>query len=436
MIGRLLETGLLTGVLLSSCSGSVAETAGAPKAAVGSKARLAPTAAVSEHAWESRPVEGLGVRSRLWDVAVNEAGVFVAVGTVAAGEYPGEEALVVWRSEDGLSWEEVFRRHDVLEPGDGSGIAPSNAVVAHGLEFAFVGGDCPQRCHPVALYSPDGTSWREVKVPVRLPPPTESAAGRNGGGAVPGRRLILGSPEYTLSGAAMVDVAVLGDRLVAVGWAEGGNGKYSTSHVAWVSDDGGRRWRQVPEGAFGDGDGGAGRDELNRIVPAGDRVVAGGGNRCCYDQSVSGLWVSEDGEAWRAVTLPDAQSVNIDAMGVHDSVVHVISRPAFGEGEEPVQWRLSGNDGWERLQGPPGYGALLGEPGGLALVQSDWPPEGSPGRISLFRSPDGHDFRLSKATSPTAGLTVDTALVVGDRLLVYARSDGANRLFESRAGDN
>ena len=435
MIGRLLGTGVFAGVLLASCSGFAAGTGSPSKAPVENEARPAPAAAVSEEAWEGTPLEGLGARSRLWDVAVNEAGVFVAVGTVSADEYSGEEPLVVWRSEDGISWREVFRRQDPLDTGDGSGLAPSNAVVANGLEFAFVGGDCPQRCQPVALYSPDGTSWREVEVPVRMSSLPETAAGRTGGGAVPGQRLIFGSPEYTLYGAAMIDVAALGDRLVAVGWAEGGGGKYSTSHAAWVSDDGGQRWRQAPDGAFGGGDQEGGRDELNRVVPAGARVVAGGGNRCCYDQSVSGLWASEDGEAWRAVTLPEPHTFNIDAMGVRDATVHVIGRPGFGQGEEPVQWRLASDDGWERLPAPPGLGTLLREPGGLALVQT-WRPEGSSDRISLFRSPDGHDFRLSQATSPTASLTVDTALVVGNRLLVYARSDWANLLFESHAGDD
>jgi len=232
---------------------------------------------------------------------------------------------------------------------------------------------------------------------------------------------------------------------------EGGSGEYGTSRAAWISDDGGRRWRRAPEGAFGDGDDEDrqddgfinNQDELNRIVPAGDRVVAGGGNRCCADQSVSELWVSEDGRAWRAVTLPEAQSVNIDAMGVRGAAVHVIGRPGGGhEGRETVHWRLAGDDTWERLPDPPGPGTVLGESGGLALVQSDYAPEGAGARISLFRSPDGHDFRLSQATSPTAGLNVATSgagsggsavLVVGDRLLVYARSDGGNLLFESRA---
>jgi hypothetical protein len=174
-------------------------------------------------------------------------------------------------------------------------------------------------------------------------------------------------------------------------------------------------------------------------------VVAGGGNRCCHDQSVSELWVSEDGRAWRAVTLPEAHAVNIDAMGVRDAAVHVIGRPGGGhEREEAVHWRLAGDDTWERLPDPPANGTVLGEPGGLALV-SDQPLEGSPGRIRLFRSPDGHDFRLTQATSPTAeGLTVATSgagsggsavLVAGDRLLVYARSGAENLLFESRAGD-
>jgi hypothetical protein len=472
VIGRLLGTGVLAGVLLASCSGFAAETGSPSKAPVENEARPAPAAAVSEEAWEGTPLKGVGARSRLWDVAVNEAGVFVAVGTVRAEDSSTAEPLVVWRSEDGISWREVFRRKDPLDTGGPSGLAPPNAVAARGRGFAFVGGDCPQRCQPVALYSPDGTSWREVEVPVRRSSLPQTAAGRTGGGAVPGQRLIFGSPghsapsparsrgpsvrpgasQQTVSGAGMIDVAALGDRLVAVGWVEGGSGDYGTSHAAWISDDGGRRWRQAPEGAFGDGDdedrqGGPmeNQDELNRIVPAGDRVVAGGGNRCCADQSVSELWLSEDGKAWRAVTLPEAQSVNIDALGVRGGAVHVVGRPGGGqEGEETVHWRLAGDDTWARLPDPPGPGTVLGEPGGLALV-SDWRPfEGSPG-LRLFRSPDGHDFRLSQATSPTAGgVTVaasgsgsggSVVLVVGDRLLVYARSGAENLLFESRADD-
>ena len=447
MIGRLLGMGVLAGVLLASCSSFAAETGSPSKSPVENETRPAPAAAVAEEGWEGTPLKGLGAQSRLWDVAVNRAGVFVAVGTDVDGYSGGKEPLVIWRSEDGISWREVFRRRDVLDSGDASGLAPPNALAAHGRGFAFVGGDCRQGCRPVALYSPDGTSWREVEVPVRRSSLPQTAAGRAGGGAIRGRRLVFGSPHYTISGAAMIDVAALGDRLVAVGWAEGGSGKYSTSHAAWISDDGGQRWRQAPEGTFGGGDHEGQRDELNRIVPAGDRVVAGGGNRCCHDQSVSELWVSADGKAWRAVTLPEAHTVNIDALGVRGPAVHVIGRPGFGQGEdeEAVHWRLAGDDGWTRLPAPPGRGAVLGEPGGLALIQSGYPTEGSLGRISLFRSRDGHDFRLSRATSPTPGLGVSTSgpgsggsvvLVVGDRLLVYARSDGGNLLFESRAGDN
>lgn len=138
MIG-LMRTGALVVVLLASCSGVPAETASPPKAAV------------SRSEWEGTPLEGLGVRSRLWDVAVNEAGVFVAVGTDADEHSEGREPLAVWRSDDGISWREVFRRRDVLEPGDASGLAPANAVVADGAGFALVGGDCPRPEEPVEV---------------------------------------------------------------------------------------------------------------------------------------------------------------------------------------------------------------------------------------------------------------------------------------------
>jgi hypothetical protein len=109
VIGRLLGPGVLAGVL--ACSGFAAETGSPSTAPVENEARPAPAAAVSEEAWEGTPLKGLGARSRLWDVAVNEAGVFIAVGTDVDVYRDSEgEPLVVWRSEDGISWREVFRR--------------------------------------------------------------------------------------------------------------------------------------------------------------------------------------------------------------------------------------------------------------------------------------------------------------------------------------
>ena len=69
---------------------------------------------------------------------------------------------MIWRSEDGISWREVFRRQDVLDPGDASGLAPPNAVAAHGLGFAFVGGDdgVPEGGRIRLFRSPDGHDFR------------------------------------------------------------------------------------------------------------------------------------------------------------------------------------------------------------------------------------------------------------------------------------
>lgn len=72
------------------------------------------------------------------------------------------------------------------------------------------------------------------------------------------------------------------------------------------------------------------REELNRVVRAGDRVVAGGGNRCCHEQAVGALWVAdEDGERWRAVPLPDGQTASISDLAAVGDAVHVVGTVGF-----------------------------------------------------------------------------------------------------------
>ena len=62
-----------------------------------------------------------------------------------------------------------------------------------------------------------------------------------------------------------------------------------------------------------------------------------------------------------------------------------------------------------------------------------------PPRLSLFRSPDGQQFRLSRASTPQEALELDVALVVGDRFLAYATAgtgDGRRHLlFKVPAGE-
>jgi photosystem II stability/assembly factor-like uncharacterized protein len=393
-----------------------------------------------EESWAVKAVAGLPAGSALWDVAVDDSGGLVAVGTVETDDPADDDVpLLVWRSPEGLFWHQAFRYPDDLGYDSAFVGVPRAAITAQGDGFAIVASRCPDRCFPLALYSPDGSEWTEVEVPVRPPPSGEAMRAPSGGGGagavspVGVTRLLLGTPGYTIEGAAMLDVVATPGRLVAVGWAE--VGKYTTAGAVWLSDDGGRTWRQVPEAAIPQPN--PYRDQLDKVVVAGDRVVASGGNRCCYDQSVGGVWVSDAaGERWRYVALPGDESVGIADIAASGHAVHVVGR--VGEFSEPrVQWRLSGEGVWERLPATPLPGRLLAHPGGLLVVDTEAPTVAEQRRLTLFHSPDGKRFRISRASHPREGLELELALIFDGRLLAYAtagREDDQRRfLFEGSA---
>lgn len=382
--------------------------------------------------WASRTVRGLPAGSHLWDVAVSATGLLVAVGTVGTGDDDGGLPLVIWRSADGFTWEESFRRiEELVDPEDASGLPSPSAVVAHPVGFTVVASTCPDGCRPFALYSADGIEWQEAAIPVRPPGGQDtSAAPARGGGAtsvVGGKRLIRGTPSRTLEGAEVLDVVAAGSRLVAVGWTQGDG--YATAHAVWHSDDGGRTWRQLPEAAIPQD--AADQNELDKVVFAGDRLVAGGGNRCCHGQAVGEVWVADaTGERWRPVPFPDGALVTIDELVVTTDAVDIVG--GTGDfGEDPALWRLSPQDRWERLPAPPLPGRLLAHPGGLMLVGSETTGT-SQLRLTLFRSPDGRQFRLSKASAPRQALEVELTLTAGERLLAYVTAgegDDVQRLL-------
>ncbi|MGH8992216.1 MAG: sialidase family protein, partial [Acidimicrobiia bacterium] len=357
--------------------------------------------------WTGRAVQGFPPDMTVQDVAVSEAGVFVAVGAEAGEHWSDGESLVIWRSPDGVSWREVFRRRDHLGDGDGY-VGVQTAVVAHPDGFAAVASDCEGRCLPVGVHSRDGETWTEVPIPVGLAGDKAtaegSAGGRTGTPVGPGR-VVLGSPEYTLHGAEVLDLVAIGSRLVGVGWSEAA-GPAHTVKAVWLSDDGGRRWRQADNGAI------PGpvhdRDQLDKVVVAGDRLVAGGGNRCCYGQAVSEVWVSDDaGDRWYPVPFPDGKPISIsDLAPAGDGAVHVVGwfdESGAGWGEEAVHWRLSADGRWESLPAPP-PGRFLAGPDGLVVVDADPLSDAAPGRLRLFQSTDGRQFRLSRISDRAENL--------------------------------
>lgn len=330
--------------------------------------------------------------------------------------------LVVWASDDGLSWKEVYRTRRPLGGGSDSFCGQPRAAVASGRDgFAIVGWGCSDVCTPVAFHSGDGHRWTQVTVPVRpVPDPPDRSSGGSATRALGARTVVRASPGYVLQGAAMHDVAADGSHLVAVGW-EGRQPHYATVEAAWVSNDGGATWHQVAEDAFAAGHRQA---ELNRVTFAGGRFVAGGGNRCCYDQATSALWVSDTGEDWTAADLPDGESVAIADMSAKDGAVHVVGTPPAHHVLSPVHWRLDPGGSWHRLSDPPITGQLGADDDGLALVGVD-----EDTGLQLYRSTDGDDFKLASTSATSEDVCLETVVVRGDRIVVFARGASARWMF-------
>lgn len=367
-----------------------------------------PAEVSNDHAkWASVDVEGLPADSELWDVTVDNSGLFVAIGALLTANL--DYLFTIWSSEDGRSWQEVFRRAKPLSEDDAF-VGIRSRVVAHDDGFAAVTADCPGACRPVAYYSPDGAKWTEVPVPK-----TANTSGGMAGPSTFGGRVVLASPDYTKRGAQILDVVATGRRLVAVGWAEADGQR--AAPAAWSSPDGGRTWRRAPEDTFPPMDR---LDELNRLRVAGDRLVAGGGNRCCYDQLVGGLWVADlDGEHWRHVTLPEGESVSISDLAVVGDSVHVTGDADINN-QRLVHWRLSADDRWDRLPAPPAHGRLLAAQQGLVLVAAEAMEPPGDSRLNLFTSTDARNFQKARTSDSRPGLTLEAVLMAGGRLHAYA----------------
>jgi photosystem II stability/assembly factor-like uncharacterized protein len=385
----------------------------------------------TEGEFEGSHVIGVPDDADIWDVASQRSGVFVAVGTDSTtfDSLP----LVVWRSQDGLAWRETFRyAADLGLDSSFSGEARA-AVAAHPGGYVVVGSYCADSCTPFALYSTDGTEWRQASVAVPAPPGGHLDQ-RGAGRGVSSERIVPATPDFTLRGAQMRDVVAVAGRLVAVGWKEAG--EHRTAHAVWSSDDGGRTWAQADESAIGRR--ADYRDQLDKVVVAGDRLVATGGNRCCYEQSVAEVWVSDDGaRTWQPVAFPD-KPVNVSNLATAHDAVHVMGVVDWMTDGTPVHWRLSGDNRWESLPATLVGGQLLSGAPGLVQVRSEAIVVQGHRRLVVSHSPDGRDFGLTRASRPAGELALDAAMVHGDRLFAYvtvgADGDRWRLLFDAPAG--
>jgi hypothetical protein len=379
-------------------------------------------AASGDGQWHRQVVSGFPPDSVLWDMAMAESGPLVAVGTVAPDDCFDDVPLVVWASDDGLSWKEAYRTRRPLGGGSDSFCGDPHAAVTAGRDgFAIVGWGCSDVCTPIAFHSSDGRRWNQATVPVRpVPDPPDRSSEGSAARPLGARTVVRASPGYVVQGAAMHDVVADGSRLVAVGW-EGRQPGYATVETAWISNDSGATWHQLAEGAFAVGHRQA---ELTQVTFAGGRFVTGGGNRCCYDQATSEFWVSDTGDDWKAADLPDGESVAIADMTAKDGSVHLIGNLPAQQVPSSVHWRLDPDGSWHRLSNPPITGQLRADDDGLVLVAVD-----EDTGLHLYRSTDADDFKLASSSTTSGDLCLETVVVRGGRVVAFARGASARWMF-------
>ncbi|MGI8686780.1 MAG: hypothetical protein ACR2MO_17100 [Acidimicrobiales bacterium] len=191
--------------------------------------------------------------------------VLVAVG--GRSEEGKEDAVAVWRSASGSSWE---RLPDAEAMFAASGQPFVNKVVAVPSGFVAVGGvRRGDDIDAAAWFSADGTTWERAAAP----------------------------PEFAGPGAQSVnDVVPVNGGLLAVGAASDGRRR---TPMAWRSPDG-RGW--AAGGAtfeqLGQSSDTFGTEVTNVARVSRGLVATGGGN------AANRLWGSEDGVTWQEIQLP------------------------------------------------------------------------------------------------------------------------------------
>ncbi len=192
--------------------------------------------------------------------------VVVAVG--GRSEEGKDDAVAVWRSASGRSWERLPDAEAVFAA---SGQPFVNEVVGVPAGFVAVGGVRRGDDVDAAVwFSADGTTW-------------EAAAG---------------APDFVGAGGQSVDDVVLVDDggLLAVG--AGSDGRRSIP-VAWRSPDGrawaggGATFEQLGQSSDAVG------TEVTTVARLGPGLIATGGG-----SAANRLWGSDDGIAWQEIQLP------------------------------------------------------------------------------------------------------------------------------------
>lgn len=279
------------------------------------------------------PGSGIEPDAMVGDVAYLD-GRFVAVG----GAFDSDNlTAAIWTSEDGVSWTraEITSTRAANEYTNVVGVVEIDGdLLAYG-SWGVVPSD--QRSWMTWRSTDGGATWTESRegptpgalAAVAIGGPGLVAAGWNVAGVTPFDSYVLTSADgitwehvADLPQAQVQDVAVIGDRFVAVGhtWTATGD----TDAAAWYSDDGGATWTPVDMP-----DGGSSLSVAS-LAPFGDVLVAvGDGGRSDVALFVTASWVTTDGASWevyevasgafgRAVAAVDGGLVAAGNFGAHD----------------------------------------------------------------------------------------------------------------------
>jgi hypothetical protein len=232
----------------------------------------------------------------------SSGGAVVAFGSLKEMDPTGPQPApktAIWRSTDGLTWDLA---HPILVPG-------VDADDATGFALGFIGRGQP--LERLLVGDARGNQWRLATYPgatdhrVSMDRVTSNAGGYVAVGSSGADGIAWRSTDgstwarlpLVLAGVQLRGVVASGDRLVATGYRETGNGDADTMvPVAIASVDGGQSWS----------DAGIPLDGMTSVgvlaIPGGIVAIATGPRA----DSPDAVWFSSDGRRWSAVTVEDA----------------------------------------------------------------------------------------------------------------------------------
>jgi hypothetical protein len=217
------------------------------------------------------------------------------VGAGYAGEQNGPHRAAFWMSPDGVTWTSV-------PDEDAFDAASVNALAAFGDAVVAVGATIDGSA--LSWVAADGGRWTRA-------PSAES-----------------------LSDATMLAVAAFGRGLVAVGTTRSGE-----QAVAWTSADG-LVWKRSPDAATLHSQGTyAPHAEMSDLAVIDDRLLAVGWNSTASNGSAV-VWTSPDAAGWsREADGPGLSGGGMSAVAVGDDVVVAVGSTGWPDTHAATAWR-------------------------------------------------------------------------------------------------